>query len=252
MRTLCFADAQLIEMVEDVGWIIEDAIGAGVAEFSLAVSPAADADRQRVHASGSEHVPHRIPDHERGGDWHIEFDRGGQEEIGIRLGESHHVARDDRCRTIEDAEHLEPMAGTADVATRRDRPRNIEGRKGIEQVLRAREWPYLILDQLEMIAMSMLDAFGQVVVDRVADLPEQGAHEEITAHADPAMNAPSGDGDVELVERLCPGEHVRVDAVDQGAIEIEDESWRGCANLLIHELIPSIVIDPDRWCHYEG
>jgi hypothetical protein len=45
--------------------------------------------------------------------------------------------------------------------------------------------------------------------------------EEAATHADAAVNAPDGKGHAGLFESVAPGEDVLVDAVDEGAVEVE-------------------------------
>jgi hypothetical protein len=47
--------------------------------------------------------------------------------------------------------------------------------------------------------------------------------EQAAAHADLAMDAPYGQFDSLLIECLLPGEDVLIDAVDQRAVEVEQE-----------------------------
>src|SRR6185312_858993 len=47
---------------------------------------------------------------------------------------------------------------------------------------------------------------------------------QAAAHADLAMDAPYGQIHAFALERFFPGQHVLVDAVDQGAVEVEQES----------------------------
>src|SRR5437588_3421787 len=58
-------------------------------------------------------------------------------------------------------------------------------------------------------------------------LAEQRVHEQAAAHADAAVDAPHGERDPHALERLAPGEHVLVHAVDQGAVQIEQERGAG-------------------------
>src|SRR5207249_6785057 len=59
---------------------------------------------------------------------------------------------------------------------------------------------------------------------------EQGVDEQAAAHADATVDAPHGELDPHALERLAPGEHVLVHAVDQRAVEIKKEGgtrWHG-------------------------
>ena len=50
------------------------------------------------------------------------------------------------------------------------------------------------------------------------------AREQAAAHADAPVHAPAVDRHVALGEHALPGEHVRVDGVDERAVEIEDQT----------------------------
>ena len=71
-----------------------------------------------------------------------------------------------------------------------------------------------------MLAAQPLEPF---LVDREPGLAHQLVGEQAAAHADLAVDAPDGKLDALAVERLLPGQHVLIDAVDQRAVEIEQE-----------------------------
>jgi hypothetical protein len=58
-------------------------------------------------------------------------------------------------------------------------------------------------------------------------LAEERVHQQAAAHADAPVDAPYGERDPLALERLAPGEHVLIDAVDQGPIEVEEERRGG-------------------------
>ena len=62
---------------------------------------------------------------------------------------------------------------------------------------------------------------------RAAGLPEQRGHEQAAAHADPAVDPPHRQVDVEPGQRSPPGDDVLVHAVDEGPVEVEEERGRG-------------------------
>ena len=66
-------------------------------------------------------------------------------------------------------------------------------------------------------------ALGVLAGELVAELARDGAGEQAAAHADPAVDAPAVDRHPALGERPLPGEDVRVDGVDERAVEIEHE-----------------------------
>lgn len=58
-------------------------------------------------------------------------------------------------------------------------------------------------------------------------LPGHPVGEQSTAHTDPAVDPPDGEVDPDLGERPLPGGHVLVHAVEEGAVEVEDEGRVG-------------------------
>ena len=65
------------------------------------------------------------------------------------------------------------------------------------------------------------DALGVEVVPR---LSQQHVREEATAHANLPMDSPDRQLDPFVSQRFLPRQHMLVNAVDQCAVEIEDES----------------------------
>jgi hypothetical protein len=64
------------------------------------------------------------------------------------------------------------------------------------------------------------DALGVEVVPR---FPQQHVRKEATAHANFPMDSPDRQRDPFVIQRFLPCQHVLVNAVDQRAVEIEDE-----------------------------
>ena len=56
--------------------------------------------------------------------------------------------------------------------------------------------------------------------------PATGVEHEAPAHADLTVNAPDRQFDAGRLRRFAPGQHMLVDAVDQGAVQIEEEGHR--------------------------
>jgi hypothetical protein len=71
--------------------------------------------------------------------------------------------------------------------------------------------------------MALLEPLDLVVAELPPDLAGDGAREQPAAHADPPVDAPALERHPRLVEGLLPREDVRVDAVDERAVEVEDE-----------------------------
>src|SRR5205823_12891741 len=73
-------------------------------------------------------------------------------------------------------------------------------------------------------------------------LAEQRVHEQAAAHADAAVDAPHGELDAHALERLAPGEHVLVHAVDERAVEVEQER-RARGHCLVLRLGVTFLLD---------
>ena len=71
--------------------------------------------------------------------------------------------------------------------------------------------------------MGLLDARDVRRGELAPRLSRQGIEEQAAAHPDPPVDAPHRELEAHRLERLTPGEHVLVDAVDECAVEIEQE-----------------------------
>ena len=71
--------------------------------------------------------------------------------------------------------------------------------------------------------MGLPQPLAALFIDRNAGFPNELVGEEAAGHADLAVDAPDGELDAFAVERLLPGQHMFIDAVDERAVEIEQE-----------------------------
>ena len=71
--------------------------------------------------------------------------------------------------------------------------------------------------------MPLQQSVDAILVELDAGLAEEHVREQPAAHADAAMNAPDRELDALRPQRLVPGEHVLVHAVDERAVEVEEE-----------------------------
>jgi hypothetical protein len=78
--------------------------------------------------------------------------------------------------------------------------------------------------------VTLLQSLDLFCADTLADFSEQGVDQKAAAHADAAMNAPHGQLDAIRLERLAPGEDMLVHAVDERAVQVEQEGRRGHAS----------------------
>ena len=85
-----------------------------------------------------------------------------------------------------------------------------------------------------MDAAQMIDPF---LADLLAYFSQQHIGEEAARHADAAVDAPDRQIDILSLQRIMPGEHMVIDAVDKGAVEVEQESRFGNR----HDLSPHPV-----------
>jgi hypothetical protein len=76
-------------------------------------------------------------------------------------------------------------------------------------------------------------------VDRPPGLAQQRAGEQAAAHADAPVDPPHRQLDPGDLQRLLPGEHVLVDAVDQRAVQVEHEH-----RPVVHGLPDATISDP--------
>ncbi len=79
---------------------------------------------------------------------------------------------------------------------------------------------------LEDPAVARLERHRLLVGELASDLACDRAREEAAAHPDPAVDPPAVDRHPLVGERPLPREHVRVDRVDERAVEIEDQRAR--------------------------
>ena len=75
----------------------------------------------------------------------------------------------------------------------------------------------------EQFAVALQENFLLCGIDLAPEFACGRARSQAAAHADAPMDAPSIDREAAFRERPLPGEHVRVNRVDQRAVEIEDQ-----------------------------
>jgi hypothetical protein len=137
----------------------------------------------------------------------------------------HAIARHDR-HALGHAEQLERRARGGDAPAGRDRPRAADLGQPREQAARAGQCAHLADPRPVRLGVPLLQAQQQRFVQRASGLAQQRPREQAAAHADAPVDAPDRELDPGLLQRLVPREHVLVDAVDQRAVEIEDQSRR--------------------------
>jgi hypothetical protein len=207
---------------EQVGRVLVDPVGAGPLQLFAAVAARQQADAERPGPPGGQQVPDRVADHDRVGDLGPEALGRGQEQVGVGLGVGDLVAGDHR-DAGRDPEQLKGGPGRRLEAAGRDRPGHAGLGEAGQQLARPRQHPHLAGPAAVGLGVALLERGHQLGVDRLAGLAQQRADEQAAAHPHAPVDAPHRQLDPAPLQRLLPGQHVLVDAVDQGAVEIEDE-----------------------------
>ena len=226
------AHAHLGEVAQEVRGVVVDPVRAGARGLLFSVASRQQPDAERPRPPRGEHVPDAVTDHDRVGEGDPEPVRRREEEIGIGLGAGHLVARDHRGASA-DPERVERPARVREAPAGGDRPRDADAREQREELPRPRQWAHLRCPPRVRLRVQRLQARDLVAAQRSARLARQRGHEQATAHADAPVDAPHRDLDAERLERLPPAEHVLVDGVDQGAVEIEEHG--GTARRIVVE-----------------
>ena len=138
------------------------------------------------------------------------------------MARAHLVPGDDRDAGA-DAQHLQRRPALSSmplVAMAHGTPARV---RYVEQLARAGQRPHLRHQTGVRLRVVLLEPGGLLAGYRQARLAQERVHEQAAAHPDAAVDAPDGERDPLALQRLAPGEHVLVDAVDQGAVEVEEE-----------------------------
>jgi hypothetical protein len=125
------------------------------------------------------------------------------------------------------AEKADGVVGRLPPAARGERELHAEFVQTLEQRDRASQGTDAREPSVQFLGVTPLHPLGTGSVDRASGLTGESLDEEAAAHADPAVDPPHGDLDLLLLQRLVPGENVLVDAVDEGAVNIEEQGRRG-------------------------
>jgi hypothetical protein len=104
----------------------------------------------------------------------------------------------------------------------------------LQQRTGAGQWPHLGQVTAEALAVSPLQLRGPLRVELASGLAQQRVDEETAAHSDPAVDPPHGELYAEALEGLPPGEDVLVDAVHQGAIQVEKKGGPEVDRVIVH------------------
>src|SRR5437773_3284540 len=199
-----------------------DEVRAGSEKLVLPVAPRLEADAQHRSPSGGKKVPHGIAHDVAVGDANAHALLAREEQVRFRLGAQHVSAIDDDHRG-RDAERLEGGIDLRPAARRCDPVGHTVLAQPAEEFDGTRQGSPLREQLAEKCTVAALDALRLVVGQRPARLARDGSGEQSAAHPDATMDAPSLDRKTGFGERLLPREDVRVDRVDEGPVEVEDQ-----------------------------
>ncbi len=195
-------------------------------QLLASVAAREQADAQRARASGREQVPDAVADDDAVANIDADALRGGQEQVRVGLCVADVIARDQR-RVRRQAEQLEREPGIAFGAAGGDRPRHAVFGECREQVARAGERP----NALELLDVGLGVEAGEpgqrLAVQLALELARERRDEQAPAHPDPAVDLPDREIDADGLQCFAPGDDVLIDAVDQRAVEVEQECRLG-------------------------
>ena len=120
-------------------------------------------------------------------------------------------------------EGVERRVDLRSPAGRRDAVHDPAPAEGGQQLDGAGQRPPFGQDLAEDLTVPALQPGRLVVRQAPPDLAGDRAGEQPAAHADPAVDPPAVDRMARLEQCALPGEHVRVDGVHEGAVQVEDQ-----------------------------
>ena len=94
--------------------------------------------------------------------------------------------------------------------------------------------------------MQPLQLYRFLLCELVSGLTQESIYEEPAAHADASMYAPDRELDAGNFQRLPPRQHVLIDAVHEGSIEIEKKGGV-LSGSLIEGLLPWFLDHASLW-----
>ena len=209
-------------MLEQVCGVVVHPIRPRALQLIRAIAAGQEPDAEHARAARGEHVPDAVADHHRIDHIDPELAHGLEEQIGIGFGVGHEITGDDR-HAVRQAQQLERRAGGGHPAAGRDREGAAELGEPRQQGARPRQRAHLADATPVRLGVPVLHAHEQGLVQRASGLAQQRAREQAAAHADAPVDAPHRELDTSLLQRLVPRQHVLIDAVDQRAVEIEDQ-----------------------------
>ncbi len=216
------ATADLVEMLKQHRRIVVDPYRAGALQLLRAVAPdrrPTPRPRQRRAASMSQIESPTITACSIGASSRSAAARNRSGSgLAYFTSSGHH-----RYASGVDAEGEKVVAGGLHPSARGDGPGNAVVGEGLEEFAGAGQRHHARREAAIGLCVKTTEPVDTIRVHVEAGLAEQLMGEEAAAHPDLAMNAPDRQRDALRVERFLPGEHVLVDAVDERAVEVEQE-----------------------------
>src|SRR5262245_5849505 len=177
---------------------------------------------ERSRAPRGEDIPDAVADDQSVGDGNVETSGRREEEVGIGLRPFHVVARDHQIERREAKLGHRPP-GIVRPRAGRDDPGDGVPREMTQQLLRSRKGSDLRHHPLVFPAVMFLDALDDLGGDLCSDLAQDRLGDESAAHADSPMDLPGRSLEPFPAHGVAPGNRVLVGAVDERAVEIEEE-----------------------------
>src|SRR5579883_1294517 len=214
----------LVDVPQQVRGVFVHAHGAGALELILAIAARQEAHSEPAGTARREHVPDAVAHDDGRLDVGAEPRGRGEEEIGIRLGMPDIIPGDHRNLRGIDPQSVQVVFRGAHAAAGRDGPRDAGFGQILQQVYRAGQWAYPPGETRIGLRVLALQGVEERRSDLDRRLAQQHIRKKTTAHPYLSMDAPHRELYAGAMEGLLPGLHVLIDAVDQRAIEVEEEA----------------------------
>ena len=95
--------------------------------------------------------------------------------------------------------------------------------QGRQQLGGAGQWSDAVKATDERVAVQFRERRDHLPIELSVELAGERVYEQAAAHPDPAVDLPHGQADTHALERVAPGDHVLIDAVDERSVEVEQK-----------------------------
>src|SRR5579863_7196601 len=211
-------------MVQQIGRVLVHADSARSLELILTVTAGQQSYAETSRAPRRKHIPDAVADDYRGLDADLKTRGSSGKEIGVWLRASDVVAADHDDVGRLHAQEFDTVLRRRQAPARGDRPWNPHPSQMREEGSCPGKRPDPLHQAEVGLGMAAVKFLEQRWSDLAFDLAQQHLREQSTAHADAAVNAPHGKFDARFMQRPMPRRDVLINAVDQRAVEIEEET----------------------------